>query len=214
MMAVLAVVPSPAVTAASLYVIEDQLAALIETAEVVSPEQEQEFRAEFQAALTAAVDKRDRVGEFLAHLEQQIDFAKFEIERLRKRKATCERALTRVENYVIETMENLGTDSKGKYRPLEGNTSTFSLRGCPPSVEVTDEPSIPSEYKILMLKLPAVTWEQLLDGLEIEQRAAVLEQVKSPEVTVDKRSIKSAIDSGTDVPGAGLATGRHSLRRS
>ena len=55
-MAVLAVVPSPAVTAASLYVIEDHLAALIETAELVTPEQEQEFRAEFQTALIAAVE--------------------------------------------------------------------------------------------------------------------------------------------------------------
>jgi len=44
---------------------------------------------------------------------------------------------------------------------------------------------------MLLLKLPAVTWEQLLDGLDIEQRAAVLRQLKSPEVTVDKRSIKA-----------------------
>ena len=119
-MAVLAVVPSPAVTAAPLYVIEDQFASLIETAELVSPEQELEFRAEFQAALTAAVDKRDRVGQFLAHLEHQIDFARFEIDRLRQRKATCERALERLENYVIGTIETLGTDDKGKYRRLEG----------------------------------------------------------------------------------------------
>jgi hypothetical protein len=213
-MAVLAVVPSPAVTAAPLYVIEDQLAALIETAEMVSPEQEQEFRAEFQAALTAAVEKRDRVGQFLAHLEQQIDFARFEIDRLRQRKAVCERALERLETYVIETIEGLGTDSKGKYRMLEGKSTTFSLRGCPPSVEVTNEPAIPSEYKTLTLKVPAVTWEQMLDGLDIEQRVMVLGQVKSPEVSVDKRSIKAAIDGGADVPGAGLATGRHSLRRS
>jgi len=178
--------PSPAVTAAPLYVIEDQLAALIETAELVSPEQEQEFRAEFQTALASAVEKRDRVGQFLAHLEQQIDFAKFEIDRLRQRKATCERALARMENYVIETIENLGTDSKGRYRALEGKTTTFGLRGCPPSVEVIDESAIPAEYKTLTLKLPAVTWEQLLDGLDIEQRAAVLGQVKSPEVSVDK----------------------------
>jgi len=213
-MAVLAVVPSPAVTAAPLYLIEDHLAALIETAELVSPEQEQEFRAEFQAALTAAVDKRDRVGQFLAHLEQQIDFAKFEIDRLRQRKAAFERALARLENYVIETIEHLGTDGKGKYRRLEGQTTTFSLRACPPSVEVADEAAIPAEYKVLLLKLPAVTWEQLLDGLEIEQRSAVLGQVKSPEVTVDKRLVKAAIDGGVDVPGAGLAIGRHSLRRS
>ena len=69
-MAALAVVPSPAVTAAPLYVIEDYLAALIETAELVSPDQELEFRREFQTALTAAVEKRDRVGQFLAHLER------------------------------------------------------------------------------------------------------------------------------------------------
>jgi len=213
-MAALAVVASPAATAAPLYLIEDQLAALIETAELVSPEQEVEFRAEFQAALTVAVDKRDRVGQFLAHLEQQIDFAKFEIDRLRQRKATCERALARLENYVIETIENLGTDSKGKYRALEGKTTTFSLRACPPSVKVSDESAIPSEYKALTLKLPAMTWEQLLDWLEIEQRATILRQMKGPEVTVDKRSIKAAIDGGADVPGAGLAIGRHSLSRS
>jgi len=62
--------------------------------------------------------------------------------------------------------------------------------------------------------VPAVTWEQMLDGLDIEQRVVVLGQVKSPEVSVDKRSIKAAIDGGAEVPGAGLATGRHSLRRS
>ena len=214
-MAALAVVPSPAVTAAPLYVIEDQLAALIETAELVSPEQELEFRAEFQTALTAAVEKRDRVGQFLAHLEQQIDFAKFEIDRLRQRKATCERALERLEQYVIETIENLGTDGKGKYRRLEGKTTTFSLRACPPSVEVTDESAIPSAVQDAHAEAACGdVWEQLLDGLDIEQRAAVAGQVRSPEVTVDKRSIKAAIDGGAEVPGAGLVTGRHSLRRS
>ena len=80
-------------------------------------------------------------------------------------------------------------------------------------MEVTDDSAIPSDYKALTLKLPAVTWEQLLDGLEIDQRAAVLEQVKSPEVSVDKRSIKAALDGGANVPGAGLITGRHALRR-
>ena len=81
-------------------------------------------------------------------------------------------------------------------------------------MEVVDESAIPSEYKVLLLKLPAVIWEQLLDGLEVEQRSAVLGQMKSPEVTVDKRLIKAAIDGGVDIPGAGLAIGRHSLRRS
>ena len=54
----------------------------------------------------------------------------------------------------------------------------------------------------------------MLDGLDIEQRAAVLGQVKSPEVSVDKRSIKAAMDGDADISGAGLVTGRHALRRS
>jgi hypothetical protein len=58
-MATLAVVPSPAVTAAPLYVIEDQLAALIETAELVSPEPEQEFRAEFHGDGVGSGDSQD-----------------------------------------------------------------------------------------------------------------------------------------------------------
>jgi hypothetical protein len=150
----------------------------------------------------------------MAHLGHQIDFAKFEIDRLRVRKTAFERALARVEVYVVETIEKLGVDDKGKYRRLEGKTTTFSIRGCPPSVEFTDEAAIPSEYKTLILKLPSVTWEQILDGLDIEQRASVLGQVKSPEVFVEKRPTKAAIDGGVDVSGAGMVMGRHSLRRS
>ena len=116
---------------------------------------------------------------------------------------------------MIGTIESLGTDSKGRYRKLEGKTTTFSLRACPPSVKVTDELAIPAEHKTLTLRLPAVTWELLLDGLAVEQRAAVLGQVKSPEISVDKRSVsRAAIDGGADVPGANLTTGRRSLRRS
>ena len=212
-MAVLAVVPSPAVTAAPLYVIESYLAALVESAELVSPEQEQEFRAELQSALVTAVEKRDRVGQFLAHLEHQIEFANLEIDRLKQRKAAFERALARLESYVIEAIENVGTDKKGKYRTLEGRTTTFSLRLCPPSVDVTDEAAVPADFKTLLLKVPAVTWEQLLDGLDTGQRAAIVAQVKTAEVKVDKRSIKAALESGAHVPGADVVFGRHSLRR-
>src|SRR4051794_36420128 len=167
-MAALAAVPSPAVTAAPLYTIEVYLAALIETAELVPPDQEQEFRAELQSALMTAVEKRDRVGQFMAHLEQQIEFANHEIDRLKQRKLTFERALARLETYVIETIERLGKDDKGKHRPLEGRTTTFSLRLCPPSVDVNDEPAVPPDFKTVLLKVPALIWEQFLDGLDID----------------------------------------------
>jgi len=53
----------------------------------------------------------------------RIDFARFEIDRLRQRKAASERALARLEEYVIETIENLGTDGKGRHRKLEGKAA-------------------------------------------------------------------------------------------
>jgi hypothetical protein len=200
-------------TAAPLYAIEDHLAVLIETAELVPPEQQQEFLEEFQSALMSAVEKRNRVGQFLAHLEQQIEFANFEIDRLKQRKATFQRALERLEMYVIETIESLGTDNKGRYRTLEGKTTTFSLRVCPPSVEITDEAAIPADYKTLLMRIPALTWEELLDGLDIDARGAIVARVATAELKVDKRSIKAAIETGAHVPGADLVFGRHSLRR-
>jgi len=49
-----------------LYEIEQNLAAYCETAEVVTPEQEEEFLQEFAAMLLQAVEKRDRMGQCLA----------------------------------------------------------------------------------------------------------------------------------------------------
>lgn len=197
-----------------LYAIEEHLAALVDTLELVPPDQEQQFREEFKVALSTAVEKRDRVGQFMAHIEQQIAFATSEIDRLRERKGAYQRALERIENYVTHTIEALGRDAKGKYRKLEGQTVTFSLAGCPPSVEVTDESLVPAEYKTLTLKLPASVFEQILGWLETGQRETVASHVKCHDISIDKRSVKSAISAGIAVPGADLAIGKTSLRRS
>jgi hypothetical protein len=150
----------------------------------------------------------------MAHLEHQIAFADSEIDRLKERKAAYQRALNRIESYVIHTIEVLGRDARGKYRKLEGKTVTFSLAGCPPSVDVSDESAVPVGYKSLTLKLPAVVWEEIIGSLETARREAILRQITSHDLSIDKRSIKAAITAGTTVPGADLVTGRTSLRRS
>jgi len=213
-MAALVVVPSPGITADSLFQIEEYLAAMVETADLVPQAQEQEFLAEFRLALSTAIEQRDRVGQYMAHLETQAAFAKAEIERLRQRKGVYDRAFERVEQYVLNTIEFLGADPKGARRKLEGKTVTFSARACPPSVEILDEAAVPAEFKTLTIRLPATTWELLLDSLVIEQRAEILRQVKRAECEVSKSVIKAAIDSGASVPGAAISTGKLSLRRS
>jgi|HubBroStandDraft_6_1064221.scaffolds.fasta_scaffold279450_2 hypothetical protein len=213
-MAALVPVPSPGITADSLFQIETYLAAMIETAELVPQEQEQEFLAEFQRTLATAVEQRDRVGQYMAHLEMQAAFAKAEIDRLRQRKAIYERAFERLEQYVLNTIEYLGVDAKGARRKLEGNTITFSARACPASVEIVDEAAVPAEFKTLSIRLSATTWERLLDSLDLEQRAELLGQVKRAECEVSKFGIKTAIDLGASVPGVALTTNRCSLRRT
>jgi hypothetical protein len=208
-----AVAPPPAPHPLTLYALEEQLTILADTAELVPPEQEQEFLDEFRAALTAAVDKRDRVGQFLAHLEHQAAFAKAEIARLQERKAWFERAIERMEGYVINVIESLGRDAKGKYPKLEGRTVTFGIKDCPPSVEIQDEAAVPSDYKAITITMPALKWESLLDSLELEQRASVLDAVEKPKVAVSKTAIKRAIDGGGQVPGADLIVGKKTLIR-
>jgi hypothetical protein len=208
-----AVALPPASHPLTLYALEETLTILADTEDMVSEEQQREFREEFRLALTAAVDKRDRVGAFLAHLESQAAFAKAEIVRLQERKAWFERAIERMEGYVINVIESLGRDAKGKYPKLEGRTVTFSIKDCPPSVEVQDEAAVPSDYKAITITMPALKWEEVLDSLDLEQRASVLDSVEKPKVAVSKTAIKKAIDGGGRVPGADLIVGKKTLVR-
>jgi Gp157 protein len=190
------------------------LAAYAETAELVQPEQEEAFFQEFAALMNQAMEKRDRVGQFMAHLEQQIRFADDEIRRLQERKQTYARVLARFEAYLVRVLESLGLDSKGKTKKLEGKTVTFSLRRNPPSVVVKEESLIPLAYKTasVILKLTAEQWNILLDSLSLQIRALVLDGARV-EVTPSKHAIKAALESSTDVLGAEIAPVSFSLIR-
>jgi hypothetical protein len=202
-----------AAAALTLYDVETNLAALVDTADLVPADQEQAFVAELEAALLSAADKRDRVAQFLAHLEAQAALAESEIKRLRERKAVIQAAQERLEGYVVKIIEALGPDKKGKYRKLEGNTATLSLRACPASVEIADESQIPIDYKTITVKLPATLMEIILDVLDTGLADGVLAHVDMADVAVDRRAIKAAIDRGERVPGADLAIGKHFLVR-
>jgi hypothetical protein len=139
------------------------------------------------------------------------------------------KAVERLETYVARVIAALGKDAKGKYRKLDGATVTFSLRACPSTVELTDEMAVPSRHKTISLSMPAETWETLLDSLDLELRAQVLDQIKRPDVTVSRTSVKAEIERETPdakeqlqakgrvrieaLPGATLIAGRLSLVR-
>ncbi|MFN3323393.1 MAG: siphovirus Gp157 family protein [Bryobacteraceae bacterium] len=201
-------------TALTLYNIEEHLVALLDTADMVEePEQQEAIFQEIQQALVQAVEKRDRCAQFLVHCGSQQAAIDAEIKRLQALRKSYARAEERMEEYIVRTIQGIGPDEKGRYRKLEGKTCVFSVRACPPSVEVRNEGEIPAEFKTLTITVPATAWEAVADSLDIDERTKFLASVKKCEVAVDKKAIKAAIDGGTSVPGADLAIGKFSLVR-
>lgn len=198
--------------AQNLYSLEDHLAALIDTELIVPEELEEQYAQELQTTLTATIAKRDRVGQALAFLEEQGQFARCEAARLAQRAQFYEKALDKLKGYVMRTIESLGTDAKGKRRKLEGKTTTLWLHGCDKSVEVTDETIVPSKYKRVTLTLPADTWELMCDSLDLDLRDQVLGEVKSPMVEVSRSLVKVDLKADVAVPGAKLTGGTYLVR--
>jgi hypothetical protein len=194
-----------ALASITLYDAEESLTALLDSAELVTPEQEEAFLAEFEQALTTAVDKRDRVAGRLAKLEAQQTFAAAEIKRLQEYKQAKEAEQERLEKYITHVILHLGKDAKGKYRKLEGNSSSLSLRGCAPSVDVVDGVAIPLDYETATVTLPASAWNDILNVMPGLQRVVNLQP--------DKRAIKAAIEAGVEVPGARLITDKTTVVR-
>ena len=166
---------------------------------MVTPEPEREFLEDFKAAPSSAAEKRDRVAHHLAHLEHQQEFAAREISRLQKFKKEREAAQSRLEGYVAYCIESLGRDKAGRYRKLEGNTTTMFLRACPASVEVTDMDSVPLDYQGATVTMPASMLNDVLNALEGDFREEFVIGGTISRVA-DKRAIKAAIEAGVEVP--------------
>jgi hypothetical protein len=200
--------PLPAL-ARPLYDLEVHLAALIDTEDMIPPEQEQEYALELHATLVATQEKRDRVGQFRGHLQAIAAFSKAEVARLQARQRTYERGLEQLDAYITRVIEMLGRDAKDKRKKLEGKVCTIGLHGCDVRAEVTDEAAVPTKYKKITITLPAESWELLCDSLDLDLRDQILAEVTSPKVEVSTSLVKADLKAAIDVPGAKLAGGTY-----
>ena len=201
----------PPARSLSLYELEETLIAYGDSVDLVAEGDQQQFLADFQAALLAAAEKRDRVGWFLAHLDSQAQLADQEIKRLQNRKAAFERTHERIEAYLIHVIKNLGQDAKGKFKKLEGNTVTFSIKKCPDSVQLLDEEKIPSAFKSATVTMPLDIWNELVDALPIDRAAEIDDAIRKPVISVRKSDVKAAMLTDTPVPGARFNEIKYSL---
>lgn len=201
-MAALAVVPKT-----TLYDLIDRLAILLEALEdSESDEQRAQIEADIREIVSQEVRKVDGIAKMLAHFKTQAQFAKDEIDRLRERKAAFEHSEEKLKQYVIDLMEGF------QVKKLEGQTSTFSLRACPASVEVSDESQIPDHLKAASVKCSAALWNEIREALDPDF-TTVIDQSATVETSPDKRAIKFAFEHGEPVPGCDLLTRNTLIRK-
>ena len=196
--------PTELARAFTLFQIEESLALLAESAE------EEGLTPEIEAALTAyldgAVEKRDRVAEFIHFCEAMAELAKTEVKRLQARQKHFEATGERVSSMVLRVLDWL------RVTKLEGRTNTLKKRKCPPSVNVIDEHKIPAEYKRVTVTLPLPQWQELLARTPEEFRNSVLSGVRKQEITLELDAIKQALNLEKAVDGADLTLNRFKLQ--
>jgi uncharacterized protein YjcR len=99
-------IQAPQALQLNLYAIEDNLAALANSFELVADDEARQLILdEIGQALRQAKDKRDAVVGFLRHCEAQQRFADKEIERIKSRRDRIAQFQTEFEQYIVRMIE-------------------------------------------------------------------------------------------------------------
>ncbi len=204
-------VPIPK-TGLTLYEVEDNLAALANTFEVVEEaEAKRLILDEIGQAIRRVKEKRDAVVGFLRHCEAQQKFADLEIERLKTRRERIARFQAEFEQYLVSLIDQFAIPDRRGVKRLEGNFSSMRIQKNPDSVVITDEKALPVAWKDVVLTMPAHVWEALLERLETADRRVFEEKVKKCEFKPDKRAVAGELKNGEQIPGADLKFGEWRL---
>ena len=187
----------------TLFQIEESIALLADAAEEegMTPDIEQALTTYLQGAL----EKRDRVAEFIQYCEWMAELAKAEIKRLQGRQKHFESTADRVSAMVLHVLDFLGA------KKLEGRTHTLNKRKCPPSVRIDDETRVPSEFKRITVTLRLDEWNRLLAAVGDNLRQTVETAIVKREEAIDLKAVKEALNLEREVAGADLVVNRFSL---
>jgi len=195
--------PTTIASTLTLFQVEQSLVLLAESAEEegLTPELEQAL----VRYMEGAVEKRDRVAEFILFCEGMAGLAKSEVKRLQARQKHFEATGERVAAMVLRVLDFLGVTR------LEGKTHTLKKRKCPASVKILEEDKIPAAYKRITLTLPLPEWQALVGGIPENLRKAVVGSIRKQEISLDLESIKQALNMEEKIDGADLAVNKFTL---
>jgi len=188
----------------TLFQIEESIALLAESAEEegLTPEIEQALATYLHGAL----EKRDRVAEFIRYCEWMAEIAKAEVKRLQARQKHFEATAERVSTMVLRVLDFFGV------KKLEGRTHGMSKRKCPASVKIADEAKVPSEFKRVTVTLPLDSWNRLLAAVSEDIRKDVGAAIVKRDDAIDLKAVKEALNLEREVPGADLTVNQFTLQ--
>jgi len=188
----------------TLFQVEQSLALLAESAEEegLTPELDQALIRYIEGA----VEKRDRVAEFILFCDGMADLAKSEVKRLQARQKHFEATAERVSTMVLRVLDFLAVSK------LEGRTHTLKKRKCPASVKITEEEKIPPVYKRITVTLPLPEWQKLVGGIPEDLQRAVVASMRKQEISLDLEAIKQALNTEEQIDGADLLVNKFKLQ--
>jgi len=196
--------PMTIASSLTLFQVEQSLVLLAESAEEegLTPELEQAL----VRYMEGAVEKRDRVAEFILFCEGMAGLAKSEVKRLQARQKHFEATGERVSTMVLRVLDFLGV------MRLEGKAHTLKKRKCPASVKIVEEEKIPPAYKRITLTLPLPEWQKVVEGVPNGVREGVLASIRKQEISLDLEAIKQALNMEEKIDGADLAVNKFTLQ--
>jgi len=181
----------------SLYQIESDLQAFVDTEALVPEDQLAAFQAAFLEKTQQAIQKRGNCIRAISHIEAQIAGARAEENRIAAWRGSLESGLARFKDYLVRCIELSGQ------KKVEADNGSLAIQANPESVEITDGSLIPDEFQTVTVKMPAAMFRALTEAGHIHDCDATFNPSKS--------AIKEAIKSGREVTGADVRFGRNRL---
>jgi len=155
-----------------LWAIEEDLEGLLDALDICSEEHREELSLRIEDYVSKLATKVDSIAGVLRSLENVQENAKAEIDRLRAREKSAERALNRLESYVLEVLR------KRPDQKLKGKWTTFGIRTSEALV-ITNESLVPAEYKRVTtnVDIPKLPIRQALKmGIEVPGTAILVHE--------------------------------------
>jgi hypothetical protein len=199
----------------TLYAIADDLQTFTETLDMLEAQMDGELTAEERVDIEAArqdvIVSRDRIGGELVHktdasavvlrrIGSERDYIKSERVRLKVREEACERADKWLRSYILSVMHQNGI------KQLKTASNTLFIRPSD-AVEITDAAKVPADYQNAEVKLPLSLWLKIVHEMAEKQKVELGEidlKVLRVKAEPSLSTIKNAIKSGKEVPGADL----------